>query len=81
MTIDIACIGQTKASGSVCRIVKHIGSGLINGNHSGISGGVSLFLANIELQSFKFIFTHNRDLLYMEYMKCGQFKRNQKCRL
>ena len=58
MTIDIACIGQTKASGSVCRIVKHIGSGLINGNHSGISGGVSLFLANIELQSFKFIFTH-----------------------
>ena len=71
--VDVACIGQPEASGGVCGIVKHIGSGLVNGNGSGIGGGVSLLLTNMKLQGFKFIFTHNRNLLVLKY---NRFQRN-----
>ena len=61
-TVDITCIAQSKAIGSVLRIVEHITGGLINGHGTCISSGVGLFLAYMKLQSLETIIltcTHN----------------------
>ena len=56
--IDVAGIGQAETGSGVLAIAEHIGSGSVNGNGAGIGSGIGLLLANMELQSFKFIVRH-----------------------
>ena len=54
-TVDVTCITQAKAVGSVLRIAEDIGRGLINGHRTCIGCGVGLFLAYVELQGLETI--------------------------
>ena len=57
--VDIARVRQIEARRRMGGVVKNIGCGLVNGDSSGIGGGVGLFLADVELQSLKFIVGHD----------------------
>ena len=61
--VDVAGIGQAEPGSGVLAIAEHIGSGSVNGNGTGIGGGIGLLLANMELQSFKFIVRHSISFL------------------
>ena len=67
-SVDVAGIRQTEPGGGVGGVLKHIGSGLVNGNGTGIGSGVGLFLTDMELQSFKFIVRHN--MLPLSFVFC-----------
>ena len=60
-TVDVACVTQTEAIGSVLRVTEYIGCGLVDRHGASVGGYVRLFLTNMELQSLKAIIfcSHN----------------------
>ena len=52
-------------------VVEHVRSGGINGHCTGIGGGISLLLSDMELQGFKFIFRHDMYLFLLLYLSFG----------
>ena len=61
--VDVAGIRKTEAVGGVLAVMKNIGCGLVNGNGSGIGGGIGLFLSYVKLQGLKTIVRHGCNLL------------------
>ena len=57
-SINIAGIRKAETVSSMLTVVKHIGSCLINRHSAGIRGRIRLFLSDMKLKCFKFIFTH-----------------------
>ena len=57
--VNVAGVRQPEAGGGVGAVVEHVRGGGVNGNGAGIGSRVSLLLADVELQSFKFIVRHN----------------------
>ena len=51
--VDVAGVRETEAVGGVLTVAENIRRGLINRNGAGVSRGIGLFLADMELQSFK----------------------------
>ena len=47
--VDVAGVRQTEPGGGVSGVFKHIGSGLVDGDGTGIGGGVGLLLTHMEL--------------------------------
>lgn len=62
--IDVAGVGQTKAVSGVLAVAEDIGSGLVDRHSTGIGSGIGLLLANVKLQSLKFIVGHSIFPLY-----------------
>ena len=56
--VDVARVRQVKPGGGVRAVVKDVGGGGVDGDGSGVCGGVWRLLANVQLQGFKFVFTH-----------------------
>ena len=65
--IDVAGIRQTEPCGGVGGVAEYIGSGLVNGNSTGVGGRVGLLLTDMELQGFKFIVRHSSYLFHYFY--------------
>ena len=77
-TVDITCIAQTETVGSVLRVTEHVRRGLVDGHGTGVSCGVSLFLAYMELQCLKTIIllcTHSLILSFFIELMIGCFRR------
>ena len=55
-SIDVTACLQYKTVSSVLGVVENVGRGLVNRNRAGIGCGVCVFLANVELKSFKMEF-------------------------
>ena len=66
--VDVAGVRQAEPGRRVGGVAEDVGSGLVNGDRTGIGGGVSLFLADVELQSLKFIVTHGKYLFHSFYL-------------
>ena len=64
--VNVACIRQAEACRRVGGIVKHIGTGLVDGHGACTGRGIGFFLANVELKRFKmqFIFRHCHSLTF-----------------
>ena len=56
--VDVAGIRQSEAVSGMLTVMKYIGCGLIDGNGTGIGGGIGLFLSYVKLQCFKSIVAH-----------------------
>ena len=56
--VDIAGIGEAEAVRRMFAVVEHIGSGLVDRYGARISGRISLFLSNVQLQGFKSVLAH-----------------------
>ena len=59
--VNVACVLQVEAVSGVLGVMEHVGSGLVNRHGAGIGDGVSLLLANMQLQGLKMIFTLAHD--------------------
>ena len=57
--VNVAGVRQPEAGGGVGTVMEHVRGGGVNGNGPGVGSGVGLLLADVELQSFKFIVRHN----------------------
>ena len=69
-TIDITCIAQTEAVGSVLRVTKYVRSGLIDRYGTGVGCGIGLFLAYMYLKSLEmivFVVAHSLFVFYCFY--------------
>ena len=66
--VNIAGICKTKPGSGMGGIAEDIRSGLVDGDCAGIGSGIGLFLANVQLQSFKFIIRHNRYLFHLLFI-------------
>jgi len=57
--VNIAGVSQAKPGCRVFAAVEYIGGGGIDGHGPGVGGRVRPLLANMELQSFEFVFRHS----------------------
>ena len=74
--IDVAGVGQTKAVSGVLAVAEDIGSGLVDRHSTGIGSGIGLLLANVKLQSLKFIVRHS---IFPLYLYSKYYFYSQKC--
>ena len=59
--VNVAGVLQVEAVSGVLGVMEHVGSGLVNRHGAGIGDGVSLLLANMQLQGLKMVFTLAHD--------------------
>ena len=59
--VNVASVLQVEAVSGVLGVMEHVGSGLVNRHGAGIGDGVSLLLANVQLQGLKMVFTLAHD--------------------
>ena len=63
--VDVPFVRQPEPGRGMGGIAEHIAGGLVDGDRTGIGGGVGLLLACVKLQGLKSIAAHNDVLLFM----------------